>query len=86
MAGLVRATPRVTERGIAQDGRTSSMKPEAIALAITCFICFEFEDLTESFICLVPEEFAALSAIAPSKHPAINSRLVQDSFVSVLSE
>ena len=34
------------------------MMLQAIALAITCFICFAFENLTERFICLVLEEFA----------------------------
>jgi hypothetical protein len=34
------------------------MMLQAIALAITCFIGFAIENLTESFICLVLEEFA----------------------------
>ena len=31
--------------------------PQAIALAITWFMCFVFENLTNKFICLVLEEF-----------------------------
>ncbi len=31
--------------------------PQAVALAITCFICFANENLTESFICLILKEF-----------------------------
>ena len=31
---------------------------QAIAIAITCFICFASENLTESFIRFVLEEFA----------------------------
>ena len=31
---------------------------QAIALAITCFLFFAIENLTERFICLVLEEFA----------------------------
>ena len=34
------------------------MMPQAIALAITCFVCFDVENITERFICLVLEEFA----------------------------
>jgi hypothetical protein len=34
------------------------MMLQAIALAITCFQCFAFENLTKRFICLVLEEFA----------------------------
>ena len=36
------------------------MMLQAIALAITCFICFAFENLTETFICLVLEKFELL--------------------------
>jgi hypothetical protein len=36
------------------------MMLQAIALTITCFICFAFENLTERFICLVLEEFALI--------------------------
>jgi hypothetical protein len=34
------------------------MMLQAIALAITCFICFVFEKLMKQFIRLVPEEFS----------------------------
>ena len=49
--------------GIRQDGRTSSML-KAIALAITCFLCFAFENLNKRFICPVLEEFALLVNLA----------------------
>ena len=38
--------------------------PQAIDLAIACFLCLAFERLTERFICLVLEEFALVG------HPA----------------
>ena len=37
---------------------------QAIALAIRCFICFEIENLTERFICLVLEEIALAGNLA----------------------
>jgi hypothetical protein len=40
------------------------MMLQAIALAITCVICFAFENLTEGFICLVLEEFALVGNAA----------------------
>ena len=36
----------------------------AITLAITCFMCFALESLTERFICLVLEEFALVGNLA----------------------
>ena len=61
-----------------QAGSTSSML-QAIALAITHFICFAFESLTESFIRFVLGEFALVGNRA-GKYEAINSRLAQGSF------
>jgi hypothetical protein len=52
---------------------------QAIALAITRFICFAFESLTESFIRFVLGEFALVGNRA-GKYEAINSWLVQGSF------
>jgi hypothetical protein len=40
------------------------MKQQAIALAITRFIRFVFENLAERFICLVLEEFALVGNLA----------------------
>jgi hypothetical protein len=37
---------------------------QAIAVAITCFICFAFENLTERFICLVLEESSLVGNLA----------------------
>ena len=37
---------------------------QVIALAITCFICFAFEDLTEAIIRFVLEEFALVGNLA----------------------
>jgi hypothetical protein len=50
------------------------MMLQAIALAITCFICFAFGNLTEWFICLVLEEFALVGN--PAEHaPSANGRI-----------
>jgi len=49
--------------------------PQTSVLAITCFLCFALENLTEMFICLVLEEFA----------PVGNTRIVRNTCIIGIS-
>jgi hypothetical protein len=49
------------------------MMLQAIALAITCVVGFAFDNLTESFICLILEEFALV--VNPAEQAIVHQLL-----------